>query len=82
MLTLEPIAPDAIDRAAALFHRDGFAVVPDALTTEQFACLKQGAYRVVAEQTAAIPLEQANRGFARYSFGSQIHHPEWALLVG
>ena len=81
MLALEPVSPDAIDRAAALFHRDGFAVVTDALTDERFAYLKQGAHRVVAEQTAAISLEQANRGFARYSFGSQIHHPEWAMLV-
>lgn len=81
MLDLEPVAPTASDRAAALFHRDGFAVVADALTAEQFAFIKEGAYRVVAEQTAAIPLEKANRGFARYSFGSQIHHPEWAMLV-
>ena len=81
MLALEPVAPDAIDRAAALFHRDGFAVVTDALTDEQFAYLKEGAHRVVTEQTAAIPLEKANRGFARYSFGSQIHHPEWAMLA-
>ena len=29
MLALEPVSPDAIDRAAALFHRDGFAVVTD-----------------------------------------------------
>ena len=81
MLALEPVAADAVDRAAALFHRDGFVVVPDALTTEQFAYLRQGAHRVVAEQTAAIPLAEANRGFARYSFGSQIHHPEWAMLA-
>ena len=30
---------------------------------------------------AEIPLEEANRGYARYSFGSQIHHPEWAQLI-
>ena len=81
MLALESVSPAAIDRAAALFHRDGFAVVTDALTNEQFAYLTEGAHRVVTEQTAAIPLEEANRGFARYSFGSQIHHPEWAMLA-
>ena len=28
-----------------------------------------------------IPLEEANRGYARYSFGSQLHHPEWVQLI-
>ena len=81
MLDLELVEPSEIDRAAAVFHRDGLAVVTDALTDEEFAFLKDGAHRVVAEQTNAISLKKANRGFARYSFGSQIHHPEWAMLV-
>ncbi len=81
MLDLELIDPSETARAAAIFQRDGLVVVANALTDEQFASLKAGAHRVVAEQTAAIPLEKANRGFARYSFGSQIHHPEWAMLV-
>ncbi len=81
MLDLDLVAPSQPDRAAALFHRDGFVVVANALTDAQFAYLKAGAHRVVAQQTVAIPLEKANRGFARYSFGSQIHHPEWAMLV-
>ena len=81
MLDLEFIEPSEVDRAASVFHRDGLAVVTNALTDEQFAFLKEGAHRVVAEQTSAVPLEKANRGFARYSFGSQIHHPEWAMLV-
>ena len=29
----------------------------------------------------ATPLEQANRGYARYSFGPQHQHPEWAQLI-
>jgi RNA polymerase sigma factor (sigma-70 family) len=59
MLDLEFIEPSEVDRAASVFHRDGLAVVTDALTDEQFAFLKDGAHRVVAEQTSAIPLEKA-----------------------
>ena len=81
MLDLDLVDPSQPDRATALFHRDGFVVVANALADDQFAYLKAGAHRVVAQQTAAIPRENANRGFARYSFGSQIHHPEWAMLV-
>ena len=42
---------------------------------------QDGARRVVADQTTRIPLEEGNRGFARYSFGSQIEHPEWRQLM-
>lgn len=81
MLNLELVAPDQPQRAAALFHQHGFVALKDALTPQQLALAQEGARRVVAEQLAATPLEQANRGFARYSFGSQFHHPEWAQLV-
>lgn len=81
MLELEIVSPSDIERAAALFHRDGFVAVKDALTPDQLAFARSGAHRVVKEQTSAIPLNDANRGYARYSFGSQIHHPEWAMLI-
>ena len=35
----------------------------------------------MAQQMAEIPLERANRGHARYSFGPQLHHPEWVQLI-
>ena len=81
MLEVELVSPTEPQRAAALFHQHGFAALGEALTPQQLAFAQQGAHRVVAEQLAATPLEQANRGFARYSFGSQLHHPEWAQLV-
>jgi ectoine hydroxylase-related dioxygenase (phytanoyl-CoA dioxygenase family) len=81
MLEVEFVSPDEAERAAAIFHRDGFVVIRDALTPEQLAFAQTGARRVIAEQMAATPLEQGNRGFARYSFGPQLHHPEWRQLV-
>jgi ectoine hydroxylase-related dioxygenase (phytanoyl-CoA dioxygenase family) len=81
MLDVEVVDPAEVARAAAIFHRDGFVVVREALTPEQLAFAQDGARRVIVEQMAATPLEQANRGFARYSFGPQLHHPEWRQLV-
>lgn len=81
MLDIELVKPGETDRATTIFHRDGFVVLQNALTEEQFERIRAGAHRVVSEQTEATPLDKANRGFARYSFGSQIHHPEWAMLI-
>ena len=81
MLDTELIAAADPARAAAVFHRDGFVAIRDALTPEQLELARTGATRVVDEQMTTIPLEDANRGFARYSFGSQAHHPEWAQLI-
>jgi ectoine hydroxylase-related dioxygenase (phytanoyl-CoA dioxygenase family) len=69
------------EEAAAVFHRDGFVCIREALTPEQRTFAQQGASRVIAEQLAAVGKEKMNRGFARHSFGDQIHHPEWAILV-
>ena len=81
MLDIELIPPADLARAPAVFHRDGFVAIADALTPEQLDFAREGARRVVDEQMAATPLQDANRGYARYSFGSQIHHPEWAQLI-
>jgi hypothetical protein len=77
----EVVAAGDVARAVSLFHRDGFVLLADALTADQLQFARQGADRVVAEQTAAIALDKANRGYARYSFGQQIQHPEWTQLV-
>lgn len=77
----EVVEAGDIDKAVRLFRRDGFVLLADALTADQLTLARAGADRVVAEQTAAIALDKANRGFARYSFGQQIQHPEWAQLV-
>lgn len=81
MLDVELVAPADPDRAAFVFHRDGFVALRQALSPEQLAFAQAGARRVAAEQMAATPLDRANRGYARFSYGSQIHHREWALLV-
>ena len=70
-----------IDRAVSIFHRDGFVAVSGALTDAQLAYAQEGARRVIGEQMAAIPLDKANRGFARYSFGQQIQHVRCAGAV-
>ena len=81
MLDIELVPAENISRAAEIFFRDGFVALTGVLSDDQLAYAQEGARRVVAEQMAAIPLEEANRGFARYSFESQIHHPEWAQLI-
>ena len=81
MLDVEILDPSEVERAAAIFHRDGFVPIGDALDPEQLASAQSGAARVMAQQMADIPLERANRGHARYSFGPQLHHPEWVQLI-
>ena len=81
MLNLKLVDQAQPQRAAPLFHQHGSVALEEALSPQQLEFARQGAQRVVAQQLAATPLEEANRGFARYSFGSQLHHPEWAQLV-
>jgi ectoine hydroxylase-related dioxygenase (phytanoyl-CoA dioxygenase family) len=80
-LQVEMLEPDDVDRAAETFHRDGFVCLRNALSPEALAYAREGARRVIAEQTQSTPLADMNRGYARASFGDQLHHPEWAMLV-
>ena len=81
MLNVEIYDCKDVETIVRTVHRDGFAAVSGLLTSKQFEILERGANRVIKEQTDAIKLEDANRGFARYSFGNQIMHAEWAMLV-
>ena len=81
MLDVEILDSSEVERAAAVFHRDGFVPIRDALNPEELAFAQSGAARVIARQMAETPLERANRGYGRYSFGPQLHHPEWVQLV-
>jgi len=81
MLQIEVLAPNEIEKAAQIFHRDGFVAIKDALSPEQLKFAQDGANRIIDEQTKVTELEAANRGFARYSFGDQIRNPEWAMLI-
>jgi hypothetical protein len=77
----ELVPRDDIDTAVRVFHRDGFVAIDKGLSATQLQFARQGAQRVIDEQTTAIPLQKANRGHARYSFGPQHHHPEWTQLI-
>jgi ectoine hydroxylase-related dioxygenase (phytanoyl-CoA dioxygenase family) len=81
MLSVELVGHTELEKAATIFHRDGFVAIKDALTPEQLEIARAGAQRVIDEQMAETELEKANRGFARYSFGHQLPHPEWMMLV-
>src|SRR5687767_2608775 len=81
MLNVELVSPTDVEKAATIFHRDGFVAIKDALAPEQLAFARGGAQRVIDQQMAETELEKANRGFARYSFGDQTRHPEWQMLI-
>jgi len=81
MLKVDMFDATRAQEAAEVFHRDGFVVVPNALTPEQLQFAQRGANRIMRQQMAETELDKANRGFARYSFGSQIEHPEWRMLI-
>ena len=81
MLETEVVPHSNIERAVQVFNRDGFVALSGVLTDDQLKFAQEGARRVVAEQIAATPFEMANRGYARYSFGQQVQHPEWSMLV-
>jgi ectoine hydroxylase-related dioxygenase (phytanoyl-CoA dioxygenase family) len=81
MLTVDLLEPHETERAAKIFHRDGFVCLKNALTPAQLAFAQAGAQRVIKEQTDADPERAGNRGHHRYSFGNQSHHPEWAMLM-
>ena len=81
MLKVDLLEANEIERAASIFHRDGFVCVANPLDAEQFALNRSGAERVMAEQEAEFGREKMNRGYARHSFGSQMHNWEWCILI-
>ena len=81
MIDLEHTHYSDVQRAAELFHRDGFVTILGALTPDEFAYVEKGVSRVVAKQMTEIPLTEANRGYARYSFGNVADQPEWVKLI-
>ncbi len=84
---LEILSPHEVERAARIFHRDGFVAVKNVLTPEQLETLRGGCDRVIHDMLANDKNRQGNRGSHRYSFGSAsrtgqlLHYPEWAMLV-
>jgi ectoine hydroxylase-related dioxygenase (phytanoyl-CoA dioxygenase family) len=84
---LEVVAPDDVERALRLFHRDGFVAVRDVLSAGQVARLAAGCAEVIDEVVALDTDHHGNRGSHRYSFGgssltrSQLHRPAWQMLL-
>jgi len=81
MLKVELPAPSEVERAAMIFHRDGFVALRDVLTSKQLSDI-QRSYREVAELELAADAERkGNRGHHRYSCGGRDNQPEWSLLM-
>jgi ectoine hydroxylase-related dioxygenase (phytanoyl-CoA dioxygenase family) len=88
---LEVLDPTEVERAAELFHRDGFVVVRDALGPEQLDRMRRATERALDEMLAVDPTCAAGGGAGglphRYSFGSSsasrhmMHVDEWVELV-
>ena len=67
---LEVLEPVEVARAKALFERDGFVVVKDALDQGQLDFIRAGCEEVIREILALDKNRDGNRGSHRYSFGS------------
>ncbi|MFZ9017607.1 MAG: phytanoyl-CoA dioxygenase family protein [Ilumatobacteraceae bacterium] len=88
---LEVCGPDEVERAASLFHRDGFVAVRDALPADQLDRLRTAAAEVIEELVAADPDAAVGGGAGglphRYSFGGtsasrhMFHRSEWCELI-
>ncbi|MEO1061121.1 MAG: phytanoyl-CoA dioxygenase family protein [Actinomycetota bacterium] len=88
---LEVVTPDEVERAAELFHRDGFVAVRDAVDPDQLERLRGAAEEVIAVLHASDPDGSAGGGAGglphRYSFGAtsatrqMFHRAEWCELL-
>ena len=88
---LEVLDPSQVERAAELFHRDGFVVVRDALSPAQLARVRKATERALDAMLAVDPTCAAGGGAGglphRFSFGSSsasrhmMHEAEWVELV-
>ena len=88
---LEVVEPHEVERAVALFHRDGFVAVRDAIPTDQLERLRVAAADVIETLVAADPEGAVGGGAGglphRYSFGAtsatrqMFHRAEWCELI-
>ena len=88
---LEVVDAVDVDRAAELFHRDGFVAVANVLTPEQLEILRSGADEVIGQIIESDPDGSVGGGAGglphRYSFGGtsasrhMFHRPEWCQLI-
>ena len=88
---LEVLEPHDVERAAALFHRDGFVAVRDAIPAEQLDRLRVAAAEAIMTLVEADPEASVGGGAGglphRYSFGGtsatrqMFHRAEWCELL-
>lgn len=88
---LEVVAPEDVERATTVFHRDGFVAIANALTHEQLAALRFAAGEVLSTLAGADPAGAVGGGAGglphRYSFGGtsssrhMFHRSEWCQLI-
>ena len=90
---LEICAPSEVERAARIFHRDGFVVVRDLLDAEHLARFRRGSAKAL-RQILQVPgqgerkyMTESGRLPHRYSYGTSsasrqmLHEEEWASMV-
>jgi hypothetical protein len=88
---LELVSSDDPEKAAELFHRDGFVAVRDALPLEQLERMRVAAYQAIVELMESDLDCSAGGGAGglphRYSFGGgsasrhMLHISEWCELI-
>lgn len=80
-------APADVQRAAELFHRDGFVCLTNVLAGEALERTAQGVDRVMRTVVQLDPEGRGTNGPHRYSFGGcsvtrhMLHDPAWRGLV-
>eukprot|EP01050_Picozoa_sp_SAG11_P025482 SAG11_NODE_5766_length_1467_cov_1.391813_1_plen_246_part_00 len=67
---VDPAEAGFAKRAAAIFRRDGFVIVRDALSKARLRTVMAGCEKVIRHMVAQDPLRLGSRGSHRYSFGT------------
>ena len=70
-----------VTRAAALFARNGYVLVGEALPTLQLAQLREACGRVFGEVADFDAERRGSRGASRYGLGAMTELPEWSNLI-
>jgi hypothetical protein len=82
---VDPAENGFAERAARIFHRDGFVLVKDCLTPEKLEQVRAGAAHTINEMVKLDPHRVGNRGSHRYCFANAFNHfgrmADWALLI-
>ena len=82
---VDPAQPGFAQRAAELFHRDGYVLVRDVLDDERLERVREGCAITVRAMMEHDPQRVGSRGSHRYTFGGAPMHfgcaEHWASLI-